>query len=143
MTADSRAKGLPKAARVRKHREYQLIQQRGERLKLPHYIFVLRAEGPRASPRLGITASRKVGGAVVRNRAKRLIREAFRATLDLFPSDIDVVVIVREAPAGQGLADVIAEWRSAERVLQSRIEQARRARDRRASGPPVKGPGQC
>jgi ribonuclease P protein component len=76
-----------------------------------------------------VTASRKVGGAVVRNRARRLVREAFRATRDLFPDDADVVVIVRRVPPGLGLAAVVAEWRSAEKLLKKRVDEARRERN--------------
>ena len=46
--------------------------------------FRTRRSGTPAPARLGITASRRVGGAVVRNRAKRLVREAFRATPELW-----------------------------------------------------------
>ena len=46
--------------------------------------------------RLGVVASKKLGGAVVRNRAKRRVREIFRlgqATRDLAPKSLDIVVI--------------------------------------------------
>jgi ribonuclease P protein component len=46
-------------------------------------------------PRLGLSVSRKVGGAVVRNRWKRLIREAFRLTRPQLPAGIDLIVIPR------------------------------------------------
>ncbi len=46
-------------------------------------------------PRLGLSVSRKVGGAVVRNRWKRLIREAFRLSRTRLPEGIDLVVIPR------------------------------------------------
>ena len=46
-------------------------------------------------PRLGISASRRLGGAVVRNRWKRLLREAFRLTRTELPEGIDLIVIPR------------------------------------------------
>lgn len=45
--------------------------------------------------RLGISASRRIGGAVVRNRWKRLLRETFRLTRSQLPTGIDLIVIPR------------------------------------------------
>jgi ribonuclease P protein component len=114
---------------VRKRREYLAIQASGRRVSLAHFVLivVVRAPGEAVGTRLGITASRKVGGAVVRTRIRRLVREAFRATRDLFPEDLDLVVIVKSAPAGFKLADVIAEWRSGRRQLEKRLGEARAA----------------
>jgi len=77
------------------------------------------ADAPIAT-RLGITASRKVGNAVHRNRAKRLVREAFRATRDLWWPGLDVVVIVKNELASMKLDQVVDEWRGASAAL-SRI----------------------
>jgi ribonuclease P protein component len=56
-------------------------------------VFILPAPDDRR--RLGMTVTRKFGVAVQRNRAKRVIREAFRHNRDLLPAPLDVVVIVK------------------------------------------------
>jgi ribonuclease P protein component len=119
---------FPKRERVRKRREYLEIQALGRRVTLSHFVMIVRARVPDASSvaRLGITASRKVGNSAVRSRARRLVREAFRATRELFPGDADVVVIVKRAPKTLGLAEVVAEFRGARSVLAKRIDEARR-----------------
>jgi len=71
--------------------------------------------------RLGITASRKVGNAVQRNRAKRLLREAFRCIRTELPSGIDLVVIVRQGIGARTLADVVAEWQSCRARIERRF----------------------
>jgi ribonuclease P protein component len=53
-------------------------------------------------PRLGVSVGRKVGGAVERNRVKRVLREAFWAVADALPEGHDFVVVAR--PAAGGLA---------------------------------------
>ena len=58
-------------------------------------IVVVGCENGLEYPRLGLSVSRKVGGAVVRNRWKRLIREAFRISQSRLPEGIDLVVIPR------------------------------------------------
>lgn len=47
--------------------------------------------------RLGITAGKKVGGAVQRNRAKRVIRAAYREAEEFLPEGIDMVIVARAA----------------------------------------------
>jgi ribonuclease P protein component len=56
------------------------------------YVFPRAEEGP---PRLGLSVSRKVGGAVERNRVKRLVREAFARESGVLPPGVDAVVVAR------------------------------------------------
>jgi ribonuclease P protein component len=87
---------FPKSQRLRKRAEFQRVQNEGRVVKTAHLVVVLdAASSGDCSARLGITASRKVGNAVLRNRAKRVVRSAFRATRELWPPGIDVVIIVR------------------------------------------------
>jgi ribonuclease P protein component len=69
---------LPKECRLRRSSEFQLVYKRGNRIN-GEFITVFLMPNALGEHRLGITASRKgIGKAVERNRAKRLLREAFR-----------------------------------------------------------------
>ena len=124
---------------MRKRAEFERIQGKGERVDTRHFVFVLAAQLAPGQPRLGITASRRIGNAVVRNRAKRLVREAFRATGELWPRGIDVVVIVRKPLGELKLPAVLDEWRGAARGLAKRLEKLSRVAPPPAEG--KTGPG--
>lgn len=151
---------FPTEARVRKRPEFELIQTRGRRVTTPHFVLILFArdtaipipwanrpaallpEGASAPAvvscaRLGITVSRKVGNAVVRTRTKRLVREAFRSTRELWASDLDLVVIARSTHPNQNLQEVIGEWMNVERLVFRKTLEARRDRDQRKEKPLV------
>ena len=72
-------------------------------------------------PRFGIVASKKVGCAVHRNRAKRLLREALRHRKALFVGRVDVVVVALAQLVGARLADVVAELDRLAPVIERRV----------------------
>ncbi|HEX9618967.1 MAG TPA: ribonuclease P protein component [Polyangiaceae bacterium] len=117
--------------RVRKRSEYLVIQRDGRRASTPAFAFLLRARADESGPALGITASRRIGNAVTRNRAKRLVREAFRATPELWDRRLDVVVVVKRPLAGYKLGDVVTEWRAAVRTISRQGTAALADRERR------------
>lgn len=78
---------------------------------------------PVGPARLGITATRKIGGAVQRNRIKRVVREAFRLGPDRLPHGVDLVVIAKAGAHELGLADVVAEWDAVRGLLERRARE--------------------
>jgi len=83
---------LTVARRIRRRAEYKRIYGKGERLHGRFMtVFILPTDKP--VPRLGVAATRKLGTAVQRNRAKRLARELFRVHKNT--SSYDVVVVPR------------------------------------------------
>ena len=93
---------FPKAARLRRRREFLQVQQRGRRLYAGEVV-ILALATKATEPRIGITVSSKVANAVGRNRVKRWVREAFRAVRPDLPP-VELVVIARKGATEMGLA---------------------------------------
>jgi ribonuclease P protein component len=89
---------FPKHARLRKRDDYLRVQRLGQRQHTEHFV-VLRAQGTGANSRVGVTVSTRVGGAVVRNRVKRLLREILRTAWRRIEPPTDIVVIAKPGAA--------------------------------------------
>ncbi len=83
---------LPKAARLRKRPQYLAVQAGARRRRSRHFTLLWRSNDLTTS-RLGVTVTRRVAGAVGRNRVKRLVREVFRQSRGLLPPGLDLVVV--------------------------------------------------
>ena len=108
---------LPKAARLRRRREYLAVQERGTRLYAGEVLVLVQGSGAERA-RIGITVSSKVANAVGRNRVKRWVREAFRELQDGLPP-YDLVVIARKGALTMGRE-------GARRALAAAAEKLRR-----------------
>ena len=102
-----------KTQRVRRKAEFQQVFDSG--LRVPsRYFTLLIANGPGRVSRLGIVASRKLGDAVRRNRAKRLIREVFRVNQPLQGgAGLDLVIIPRRELLNASLGEIEKDFRGA------------------------------
>lgn len=111
-----------RAYRLRRRDDFERVYRR-RRSAADDLLVVYGCENDLGHPRIGLSVSRKVGGAVVRNRWKRLLREAFRLHRLELPSDIDMIVAPR--PGGK------AELRA---ITESLVALARRVERRLARG---------
>lgn len=86
-----------KHERLLKRCEFENVMNHGQRKKIGNSCTVFWLDNGLGHKRLGIIASKKVGNAVVRNYAKRRIREVFRGMKDAIQPARDIVVIVGKA----------------------------------------------
>jgi len=85
-------------ARITRSGDFDAVYRRGRSAANRHLVVYAfsRDDRPADAPaRLGLSVSRKVGGAVERNRVKRVLREQFAGLVPGLPGGLDVVVIAR------------------------------------------------
>ena len=90
---------MSKLNRLRKRKHFRKVFEEG--------IFVSNSmmaihlmENPDKKRRVGFSAGKKLGGAVIRNRCKRRLRECYRQHQDVVPQDMDMVIVARRAMIG-------------------------------------------
>lgn len=104
--------GAP-AGRIKKRRDFLRAASRGKRAARPGLVIQALATEP-GSLRLGFTVTKKVGNAVVRNRARRRLKEAARLTLPgLGVSGWDLVLIGRDATGARPFEQLVGDLRGA------------------------------
>jgi ribonuclease P protein component len=124
---------VKRSNRLSRSRDFDAVYRQG-RSSATRYLVLywFRRDDDAGDPRLGIAVPKKLGGAVVRNRMKRRLREAWRKILPEVPPANDYVLVVRP-----GLAE--AAEANGEEWLRERVREA--LGKARATHPPPHKPG--
>ena len=97
MNAASQRLRLGRASRLAQSRDFARVRQRGERLILGCLIANWSKLPDGEPPKLGVVTSKKIGGAVARSRARRLLRESFRRHQHDFAQPVELVLVARNS----------------------------------------------
>ena len=107
---DARRLRLGRSSRLAQSREFARVRQAGERLSQGCLIANWQKLPAGAAPRLGVITSKKIGGAVARSRARRLLRESFRLHQHDLAQPVEMVLVARNSIAGKKFADVEKDY---------------------------------
>ena len=110
--------------------DFQRVYRQGDSISSRHFVLYAfpredeaeSAEGDRHNVRLGVSVGRRVGGAVERNRVKRLLREAFWALPDRVSDSHDYVVVARQGAAELADAGGLDAFKTELLALMERLE---------------------
>ena len=97
---------LPRASRLAQSRDFARVRQQGQRLAQGCLIANWNPLPAGANPKIGIVTAKKIGGAVARSRARRLLRESFRRHQHEFAQPVELVLVARNSIAGKKFAGV-------------------------------------
>ena len=97
---------LGRATRLGQNRDFMRVRQQGERLALGCLIANWHRLPDGTSPKLGVVTSKRIGSAVARSRARRLLRESFRLHQHELSQPVELVLVARNSIAGRDFAGV-------------------------------------
>jgi ribonuclease P protein component len=118
---------FPRTAKLLKHSDFQRVYKNGKRhfSGLMTVFFLPRIDAEAAGPRIGITVSRALGGAVQRNRIKRRMREAVRHSLAGLAATMDIVFNPKKSVLDGDFTQIEQEVQRAFEVIQKAAARQR------------------
>jgi ribonuclease P protein component len=103
---------------LKKNKEFGFAYRRGRRLPSKHFTLVY-AQSRYGGPRVGFSVSKKVGNSVVRNKARRRLKEAFRLVLPRINGHYSIVFVARPPIAEAGFQELAREMEKA--LMKARV----------------------
>ena len=104
---------LPRERRIKQGRDFARAKTQGKRVYSGCLIANWLVLPPGSATRIGVITARKIGGAVVRTRARRLLREAFRLHQPDLAQPVDLVLVAQPSIVDKGFADVERDYLAA------------------------------
>ena len=104
---------LPRTARLKQSREFARLKTGGRRIVSGCLILNWLPAAATSESRLGVVTSRKVGSAVARSRARRLLREVWRRRRSEWSAPQDMVLVARPSIAAKQFAGIDEDFRAA------------------------------
>ncbi|KRQ85944.1 Ribonuclease P protein component [Caloramator mitchellensis] len=96
---------MKKEEKIRKNRHFRIVYSRGKSFS-DEILVAYVSKNKKNINRVGVSVSKKIGKSVVRNRVKRLIREAFRVNRQKFKVGHDIIFVARAKSANSSFSDV-------------------------------------
>lgn len=99
----------PPRERLRKRVDFKRAEKNKIARLVTKHLVIVAAHNELLHARIGITASKKIGGAVARNRTKRLLREVYRRNKAVFPAGHDLILIAKNDMTDSTYHELVAE----------------------------------
>ncbi|WP_152446697.1 ribonuclease P protein component [Bacillus sp. THAF10] len=97
---------MRKEQRIKKNTDFQHVFRKGKSMANRQFVVYAVKKEEQDTYRIGLSVSKKIGNAVMRNRIKRLIREAVHASKDKIPAGVDLVIIARKPTTEMSLEEI-------------------------------------
>jgi ribonuclease P protein component len=104
--------GFPRSARLHYGHEFAQVKNQGKRTSMGCLVLNWLDRPDQGFSRLGVITSKRVGNAVKRTRARRLIRECFRHHRVEFANTVDLVIVARDSIVNKNYQDVLKDFQA-------------------------------
>jgi ribonuclease P protein component len=105
----SASQRLERASRIGRRGDFLLVYQRGQKIHSQNFVLYL-MPNHLLCHRIGLTVSKKIGGAVLRNKVRRRLREIFRRNRPTWGPGLDFVINAKKSIGEAEFGQLVDEW---------------------------------